>query len=113
MKNCVECEGDLADICHPLIASDDWLGWCPLPPSLLWAQSKRTAFPHGREDRSPVKCKQEHLCSPANTSKTSAQEMCEEEPLSILALEVLFHARLLLTALVCLTYFLVETNIAT
>lgn len=24
VKNCVECEGDLADFCHPLIASVDW-----------------------------------------------------------------------------------------
>lgn len=37
--------------------------------------------------------------------------MYEDELLSILALEFLFYARLLLTALACLTYFLMETNI--
>lgn len=60
--------------CQRWLGLSGCLGWCPLPPSLLWAQSKRTTFPHRGGDRSPVQGIQESLCSPARTSKQARRK---------------------------------------
>lgn len=100
--------------------------WLPALTGLIWlprlvSPSSITAVGSVKEDNLPPQ-RRGPFSSPRYTRvavfpcqnlQTSSQEMCEDQPLSILALEVLFHARLLLTALVCLTYFLMETNINT